>query len=126
MSNPDTPLCDAPHETGLCTAHQRMASNTSDDELREQLVEILHKDGASNPDYTVNTILLPLIRQREEQAAREARIDEREGMQFFDDDGQETHKPYIQYRYTGSGLKLDWDDRTKEIEQLTTTHKGDQ
>lgn len=46
-----------------------------------------------------------------------ARKDEREGMQFFDQKtGEETHTPYLQYRFTGDGLKLSWEDRTKELE----------
>lgn len=47
----------------------------------------------------------------------EARIDERENMKFFDNGGHgaEIHLPYVEYRYTGDGLKLTWDDRTEEL-----------
>lgn len=91
-----------------------MANNTSDDELREQLVEILHKDGASNPDYTVNTILLPLIRQREEQVAQEIQT-------------LNAHLSYMAGQYEGitgeksTYLLKNW----PEYKHLTTTHKGD-
>ena len=45
------------------------------------------------------------------------RIDERENMKFIDADGQETFAPYLQYRYTGDGLLLDWEDRTKQLDE---------
>ena len=45
-----------------------------------------------------------------------ARIDEREHMKFIENDGAETHKPYVQYRFAKDGLLLDWDDRTKALQ----------
>lgn len=47
----------------------------------------------------------------------ESRIDERENMRFFDNDGTETFTPYCKYRYMGDGLKVDWDYRTTNLEQ---------
>ncbi|KAB2584390.1 hypothetical protein BS297_15735 [Rhodococcus erythropolis] len=64
--------------------------------------------------------LMQLIDTYTQAKEREARVSEREGMQFFDESGEETFKPYLQYRFTGGGLKLSWEDRTSELAALKT------
>lgn len=98
---------------------------TSDDiELRLRMVIADLRDGTAARERLPKDYYVEIIReifeshqpqQDLERVKLEARIDEREGMQFFDDDGEETHKPYLQYRFTGNGLKQSWDDRTTEL-----------
>lgn len=67
-----------------------------------------------------------LLQSERANAALEARISEREGMIFIDKNtGEETHAPYLQYRYVGDGLKLDWDDRTNELAALHSEQEGE-
>lgn len=66
-------------------------------------------------DDSIDRVVKYVTSQRK-AAEIEGRIAERDGMQFFDDNGEETHKPYLQYRFIGDGLKLSWDDRTKELQ----------
>jgi hypothetical protein len=106
-----------------------MSDNKARDELRDKLkfgvlvpfvtrldplykAEMLMEKNIAIEDATAYKLAvdetMQLIDAYTQSRVAEARIDEREGMQFFDDDGTETHKPYLQYRYTGDGLKLSW------------------
>ncbi len=58
------------------------------------------------------------------QVETEARVHEREHMKFIQSDGTETHIPFTQYRFTGDGLLLDWEDRSVQLQAiLTPTNK---
>ena len=80
--------------------------NNELDELREIIERYENEDSD-----TLAVELQALI----DKKVTEARIDERNGMQFFNDDGTVTFKPYGQYRFTGNGLKISWEDRTAEL-----------
>lgn len=82
---------------------------------REELLAAL-RGGAINFDDEASKLIDTYTQAKE----REARVSEREGMQFFDESGEETFKPYLQYRFTGGGLKLSWEDRTSELAALKT------
>lgn len=113
-----------------------MANNTSDDELREHIAlwrwggdahRYLHGDSISQPsERAIVQIdeIMALIKQREEQVALEARIDELNQM------GRITFDSAITVPRTASDnrppIKRMNDHLSTRRTQLTTTHKGDQ
>lgn len=56
-----------------------------------------------------------LLAERIQTARAQGAIEERENMKFILDNGVVTNIPFNQYRYTGGGLLLNWDDRTKQL-----------
>ena len=97
--------------------------DTDREELRKNIVVTLYNASDERDNKSVGvaadevmTLFDSYIEAQRKAAEIEGRIAERDGMQFFDDNGEETHKPYLQYRFIGDGLKLGWDDRTKELQ----------
>lgn len=87
-------------------------SNDAIESIKTKALKKFHND------HTDGDIAIQEMAESFEKLLLEARIDEREGMSFYDDSGEETFKPYVEYRYTGDGLKLSWDDRTAELQSL--------
>lgn len=111
---------------------------TQQDELREELEKAglydvlcsIHESHEGDDCFCTSEIapfyrqLLALLQSKINEAEIRARIDERESMKFFDDNGKEIFKPYLQYRFTGEGLRQSWDGRTKELlAQLNQSNK---
>jgi hypothetical protein len=100
---------------------------TSDtlDELRSQIRNALVCDDREHlEDKDIEACyncqidkVLALFTEHSKEVDRLARIDERENMKFIDNDGKETHLPYVQYRYSGDGLLINWEDRTAQLKR---------
>lgn len=85
---------------------------TKDDELRNKIVDILYRYPGMNFLADTSKDIVQLIKQREEQVTREARIDELN---------------YVKDKLTRWGMDtIDPKDIAARITQLATPHKGDQ
>jgi hypothetical protein len=89
------------------------------DELENYFVETIARYTNAPRIPELAAMLARYVQAHTDAAVKAARIDERENMKFIDwhsdPPGQETFIPFTQYRYTGDGLLLNWEDRTQQL-----------